>query len=261
MFVQKIGHGFPLLMLHGFPLDHRSLLPFEDFLPETGQWERYYIDLPGLGATRDDTKITCAQDILTRLTAYIDEEFRARRFAIVGYSFGGLLASALAAQYGSQITSMFLLAPETVPAQERRNLAKKVAYHMSDLPDSATQDELQAYKTTAVIYSAESFEAFRRYIYTGLVANAKNPAVEAVMNHPSLDRSPESYLSDYHEPVMIITGQHDSMVGYKDAFHLYESVHEGTFVCIPKAGHNIHVEHPDTVRALFQRWLDGIGEQ
>ncbi|MFT9009387.1 MAG: alpha/beta hydrolase [Bifidobacterium sp.] len=258
MFVHKIGEGLPLVMLHGFPLDHRSLLPFEDFLADKGQWQRYYIDLPGLGAKGADTEIRGAQDVLEKLVEYLDREFHGRQFAVVGYSFGCLLASALAARYGSQIIGLFLLAPETIAVQEKRSLATKAAYQVSELPGTATKDEREAYETTAIVHSAESFEAFRRYVYPGLAINADNPNVQAVMEHPSLAHAPESYLREYREPVTIVTAQHDTMVGYRDAFYLYETLHEGTYACIPRAGHNIHLEQPGMVGMLFQSWLKGI---
>ena len=52
LYVNKIGKGYPIIMLHGFPLDHNSLMPFESYFDENSKWQRYYIDLPGMGQSR-----------------------------------------------------------------------------------------------------------------------------------------------------------------------------------------------------------------
>lgn len=35
LYVNKIGKGYPIIMLHGFPLDHNSLMPFNHILMKT----------------------------------------------------------------------------------------------------------------------------------------------------------------------------------------------------------------------------------
>src|SRR4051795_2468049 len=46
------GEGRPILMIHGWPSDHRNaMLPLEPvFVGRTG-WRRIYPDLPGMGTT------------------------------------------------------------------------------------------------------------------------------------------------------------------------------------------------------------------
>ena len=102
LYVNKIGKGSPIIMLHGFPLDHNSLMPFESYFDENSKWQRYYIDLPGMGQSRGAGAIKSASDVLQLLIQYIEEEFSNRKFAVVGYSFGALLATALADQFSDQ---------------------------------------------------------------------------------------------------------------------------------------------------------------
>jgi pimeloyl-ACP methyl ester carboxylesterase len=50
MFAHEAGSGTPIVLLHGFGMDHRSLLPLESTFERSGLWRRIYLDLPG--ATR-----------------------------------------------------------------------------------------------------------------------------------------------------------------------------------------------------------------
>ncbi|MGS7457367.1 hypothetical protein ACT3J6_22650, partial [Mycobacterium tuberculosis] len=42
---QTAGRGTPLVLIHGFAVDHRILLPLEDMIGER-PWRRVYLDLP-----------------------------------------------------------------------------------------------------------------------------------------------------------------------------------------------------------------------
>jgi pimeloyl-ACP methyl ester carboxylesterase len=261
IFVRKIGEGFPIVMLHGFPLDHRSLLPLEHCFSQHDHWQRYYIDLPGLGQSCNGFDIRSASDVLKALNDYLTEEFAETDFAIVGYSFGGLLASALAAQYGDRIRSMFLLAPETVAADNARTLPKRTVYHVSDLPHDAAEQEVAAYRATAVVESAENFELFKRYILPGLMGNSENEVVRYLAENPALAKTPAEYMSQYRRPVTIVVGENDTMVGYEDAFALYRTLQEATYVCLPKAGHTLHLDQAESVQCIFRRWLSDLSQQ
>ena len=44
-----IGEGVPILMLHGRPTDHESMMgAFEPIFREREGWQRVYVDLPGM---------------------------------------------------------------------------------------------------------------------------------------------------------------------------------------------------------------------
>lgn len=45
MIAQVLGEGLPLVVIHGFGVDHRIMLPLEDAIEDSG-WQRIYIDLP-----------------------------------------------------------------------------------------------------------------------------------------------------------------------------------------------------------------------
>jgi pimeloyl-ACP methyl ester carboxylesterase len=49
MHVVERGSGIPLVLLHGFSVDHRLLLPLDPAIEAAGGWRRLYFDLPGHG--------------------------------------------------------------------------------------------------------------------------------------------------------------------------------------------------------------------
>jgi len=52
-----------------------------------------------------------------------------------------------------------------------------------------------------------------------------------------------------------VTGRHDHVVGYRDAFGLLEHYPRATFAVLDDAGHNAILEQPRVVGALLTEWL------
>lgn len=216
------------------------------------------IDLPGMRQSRGAGAIKAASDVLQLLIQYIEEEFSNRKFAIVGYSFGALLATALAEQFSDQIESIFLLAPETEAETTKRTLPKRTVYHMSNLGPKINQDELSAYRATAVLESQDNFNLFKKYILSGLNSNEDNAIVRYLSENPKLAKEPSEYSKSYRGSVTIVTGQNDNMVGFQDAFSLYCTLQEAEFVCISKAGHTLHLDRPAIIKEIFTDWLRNL---
>lgn len=151
-------------MFHRVPLDHYSLMPFESYIDEANKWLRYYINLRGIGESRCAGVINSASDVLQFLIQYSEEEFSGRKFALIVYSFGALLATALAEQFSDQIESLFLLAPETEAETAELILPKRIVYHMSNLDPKIDHNELFAYRATAVLESQDIFNLFKKVL-------------------------------------------------------------------------------------------------
>ncbi len=52
MYYEEFGTGIPIVMLHGWPADHRHMLAdMEPVFEHVTGWRRIYPDLPGMGRT------------------------------------------------------------------------------------------------------------------------------------------------------------------------------------------------------------------
>ena len=120
MFVERRGHGTPVVMVHGFGVDHRILLPLEEVFEGEKGWERIYLDLPGFGRTPGREDIRGSDDVVAEIEGFIAAELGDRPFALVGNSWGGMLARAVAGRRPEQVLGLCLLCPaivaDTVPS-------------------------------------------------------------------------------------------------------------------------------------------------
>ncbi len=64
----------------------------------------------------------------------------------------------------------------------------------------------------------------------------------------------------YDKPVLIITGRHDSGVGFADAGKLVKGYHRSTYVVLDRAGHSVHLEQVELFNHLTAEWLRRVDE-
>ena len=84
---ETFGEGKPIIMLHGWYLDHRSMAAdIEPVFKTRSGWKRIYLDLPGMGKTPGMAWIANNDHMLEIVQGFIDKVIPGQRFAVAGYS-------------------------------------------------------------------------------------------------------------------------------------------------------------------------------
>src|SRR5947209_15660282 len=106
---RAIGQGRPIIILHGGPdFDHTYLLPDMDRLADA--FHLIYYDQRGRGRSSaqvqpEDVSLESEIDDLDRLREY----FQLGSVAVVGHSWGGLLAMAYAIRHPDRVSHLILM--------------------------------------------------------------------------------------------------------------------------------------------------------
>ena len=257
MHVVERGSGTPLVMLHGFGVDHRILLPLDPIIDAAGEWRRLYIDLPGHG-------LSPAEDVSSseEVVAVVESELRTRLgsepFALIGNSFGGMLARRIAHDFRHQVLGLALIAPVTVAPPDLRTVPEHVvlshdAALLEDLGDAADD-----YADMAVLQTRENADAFLTYAAPGMALTDTRALARISENYP-LEQEPEQASpAPFTQPTLFLTGRQDHVVGYQDAWKQTEHYPRATFVVLDAAGHNLHLDQPLLAGAHITDWLSRI---
>ena len=257
MLVHEIGSGTPLVLLHGFGVDHRILLPLEPALEHAGGWRRIYFDLPGATRSPDDL-VSSTQEIAAAVMAEVRSRVGDEPFAILGNSFGAMIARYIAHELRSQVLGLATLAGVFVPQHDDRTVPARVVLHQDPRVVAILGDALDDYREMAVVESPHSAQAFLEYVLPG-VRGAHHSALERVAGSYALTQHPEDvHPTPFLQPSLHITGRQDQVVGYRDAWGRIEHYPRATFVTIDGAGHNAHLEQPEVCAALVNDWLARI---
>lgn len=240
-------------MIHGLGVDHRILLPLEKQL--AGQpWKRIYIDLPWAeGAT--DTGAASPREMAHEVLAEVREIVGDGPFAVLGYSFGAMVARFVAHELRGQCVGLATLAGLFVPDRDSRIVPEHEVIK-GDIALLERVGELREdFESLSVIQTVETFEAFKAYVDPG-VHGANHQVLERIS--ATYNDAPDAELEApdrFTAPSLHVFGRQDRVVGYEDGFARRAHYPRGSFVVIDGAGHNAHLEQPEIVGAHMRSWL------
>ena len=71
---ETLGSGRPLLLIHGYSLDRRMMKACMEpvFARRSDDWQRIYVDLPGMGGSRAPAHLASSDCILEALLGFLD---------------------------------------------------------------------------------------------------------------------------------------------------------------------------------------------
>src|SRR5947199_10774214 len=100
IFVEELGDGFPLLLLHGGPgLAHTMFRPWLD--PLADEFRLLYVDERGQGRSDRVDPATLTLSVWARDVDQLAEALELDRFALLGHSFGAIITTTHAIELGT----------------------------------------------------------------------------------------------------------------------------------------------------------------
>jgi pimeloyl-ACP methyl ester carboxylesterase len=258
---ESFGEGRPIIMLHGWSVDHRHMVSdMEPIYRQRNGWKRIYLDLPGHGQTPAKDWITNQDKMLDVVLEFIDNLIPRQRFVVAGTSAGAYLARGVVHHRSASIDGLLLTVPLIVADDAKRHVPSHVTLVANPALVSELEPEEAEMLQLAVIQS--------RKVVDYMQANFPSTA-ETGTDFQSKLREPENYAFSFDvdalpkpcpAPTLIITGRQDSAVGYRDAWEILDNFPRGTFAVLDRSGHFLPFEQEDLFHALVDEWLDRVEE-
>lgn len=249
------GSGTPLVMIHGYTADHRLLLPLEGAFKEKHNYRRLYLDLPGHGNSPRLPGPTSADALTDAVVQWINATIGDEPFGVIGQSFGGQIARAVTARYGSQVIGAALLAPVVMWGDERTLPTATTITHDHHLLRELPEEERGLFSLVMANIDHTSYGHFKTHLMPGWRAHDRSAANELEANF-LLTNQPEQNAPTHNGPHLLLTGRQDALVGWEDQLKLLEHYPRMSAVVIDGAGHNPQLEATETVNNHITRWLD-----
>ena len=259
IYYEDIGEGKPILMIHGFSPDSRLMIGCMEplFTDRTG-YRRIYIDLPGMGLTKNYDAINSSDEILDSVQDFIKSVIPDQEFIIVGESYGGYLARGVIQKLNKKIIGAAFICPVIFPLLENRKIEKhKIMKSDEAFLATLTKEELDDFGNNNVILDEYTWLRYNQEILSGCkIADEKFLKVVKTKYGFSF----EIDQTDFVKPSVFLLGRQDSAVGYQDALEMIKKYPRGTFAILDKAGHNLQIEQSEVFSTLMNEWLDRIEE-
>ena len=235
------GSGWPVVLLHAFPLNADMWRPQLERVPEG--WRFIAPDMRGFGPDAADQPAQTTLDQMAADVGQLLDRLEIDSAVIGGLSMGGYITFALFRQAPGRFSRMILAdtkAQQDTPAglEGRRQMidlartrgAGAVAESMLPTllgPSAAARRPYLAERVRAMIEIATA---------SGIVG-----AIEAMMNRP--DSRPD--LSRISCPTLVIVGEEDVPTPVADAADMQNQIGRSRLVILPEAGHLSNLEAPD----------------
>lgn len=261
IYYETAGSGFPIMMLHGYSPDHRLMQGcMEPLFVERPEWQRIYFDLPGMGQTPGTTQITSTDEMLEVIIEFLDVVLGGQSFLLVGESYGGYLSRGVLQRKFEQVAGMAFICPVVLGERSQRDRPPRtVLVEDASLMASLPAADAQQFGGFAVVQDAYTWQRFHEEVLSGMRI-ADEAFLQRLNQQYSYSFDVDVLPQPFTQPVVILVGRQDHIVGYRDAWRLLESYPRATFAVLDRAGHNLQLEQPQIFNALLGEWLDRVQE-
>ncbi|MBY8980976.1 MAG: alpha/beta hydrolase [Candidatus Lokiarchaeota archaeon] len=259
IYYEIYGDGYPVLMLHGWTVDHRIMKGCMEPLFETRpNYKRIYFDLPGMGKTKGEDWIKGTDDYLKIIIEFVNKIIPNESFIVVGESYGGYLARGLIKEKQNSIDGILFLVPVIIPHREQRDLPEHVILMKDEnVVSKLSPFEREGFENIATVINQKVWERGSEEGMSGI----------SIADMKFLDKAGENYAfsfnidlinEKFNKPTLFLLGRQDSTVGYRDAWKIIENYPRATYAILDTAGHILQIEQEELFNVLTNDWLDRV---
>lgn len=241
-FTLRDGSGLPLVLLHGFPVDHRMWSDVAAALP--GEPTVVAVDLPGLGQSPLGSEVPSIE-AAADATAESLRAAGVSRAVVAGLSMGGYVALALAERHPDLVAGLGLVdTKSTADSAEARANRLRIA-------DRVTSEQtVDAVLGMPGVLLGETSKAARKHLTSRLEEWIRSQRATGVAwSQRAMASRPDRthVLESFGGPVAIVVGEEDQVTPVAEAEHMASAAPHAQLVQVQGAGHMSAVEDPAAV--------------
>lgn len=245
---KQYGKGYPIVLLHAFPLDS------EMWFPQVPLLERYFQlilpDLPGLGDSQIVEENQSIEDIAYKVLELLDH-LQIKKAVIGGLSMGGYVTFNLYRISPEIFQALILL--DTSPfadTSEKRKVRFELIEHIKLKGSTALVEKLLPNLVSKDVdfqllnwLKKKFFQAKPENLISLLKALANR------QDHCHL-------LPKIHVPTLLIFGENDAVTNVETAMEMQRQIPNSKLFEVPNAGHYSNLENPDAFNQFLMEFLE-----
>lgn len=255
-----VPESLPLVLLHGFPLDHRMWWDVTDLLP--GERTVVAPDLPGFGTSPSGPDLAAALgadpavasiDVMGDAVAAGLCSVGIDRAVVAGLSMGGYVALSMVERHPDLVAGLGLVdtkatADDDAARARRFEVARRVRAEQQVEAVYGMRTSLLG-ATNRVARPDLVERVFAWICDQGPAAVAW--AAEAMAARP--DRT--TLLGGVRVPALVVVGEEDDLAPVEVARSMASALPDGELVIVPRSGHMTSIESPQPVASGLSRLL------
>jgi len=200
-FFQRPGNGIPVILIHGYPLDHtiwQSMIPFLE------KNARLIIpDLRGHGlssTTEEDCSMGCMADDIAGLMDFL----RIKRAIMIGHSMGGYVSLAFARKYEQKLLGLGLIASRVnADSPSQKEARQRMINEIQEMGMKQVAELMSSRLVNDPLLVADLFKLIQKINPNGAIG-----ALKAMIGR----NDSSSVFENLKIPVMAIAGSEDALI-------------------------------------------------
>ena len=238
----EAGSGWPVVLIHAFPLNADMWRPQLERVPEG--WRFVALDVRGFGpdgSASPECRVTMddmASDVLQLL-----DHLRIDQAVMGGLSMGGYITFAVFRQAPERFTGMILADTKAQADTSEGKAGRRQLIETARTRGAAGVAETMLPKLlgpTSSAHRPEVVNKVREMIHGAAVPGIVG-ALEAMMSRPESTAD----LARVSCPTLVVVGDEDGITPLADATALQNHIDRSRLVILPEAGHLSNLEAPD----------------
>ena len=245
---ERRGRGLPLVLIHGYPLDHTT---WEDVAPLLeNDFDLILPDLRGFGQSSGVESTYTVADLASDIAGLLDH-LKIEKAFIAGHSMGGYVALAFARAYSQRLVGLGMISSQVLadPPDRKEGRYKTVA----EVGERGVGQvaESMAPKLSAI----RRVQTFARDLISRQKAAGVIGALKAMAERPDSN----DVLAAIKTPVVIVHGDADALIPVERGREMKETVPGADYVELSGVGHMPMMENPQAVAGALKSFVNGGG--
>lgn len=261
---EEQGQGRPVLLVHGFPLDHSMWDAQMKALAR--EYRVIAPDLRGFGqsplaASESEADDRAArgfamEDYANDLAALLDAVQIEEPIVFAGFSMGGYVAWQFWRRHRSKVKAMVLCDTRAIAdTDEARNGRLEMAQHVGQWGSSRVAETM-----LPKLFAPRSFsENAGAVAATRQVIESTDPrAIAAAQRGMAARPDVTDWLDEIDVPALVLVGEHDAISRVEEMQAVAAAMPQAHFKVIPNAGHMAPLENADAVNAAMLQFFRSL---
>lgn len=247
----EAGHGRPLILLHGFPMDKAMWTPQVDALSTAA---RVLVpDLPGFGGSCGFDGRPSMDGMADRVAEFLDALQIREKVIVGGLSMGGYVTLAFARRHPGRLVALILADTRAGADDEagKTSREKMIALTREAGPRAVIEQMLPNLVGPDVRTERPGVVDEIRDIASAQEPAAVIAALEAMRDRP--DSTP--HLGAIAVPTLIVVGEQDAITPPSRSEEMARAIPAAELVVLPATGHASNLERPEAFNAAVLAFL------